>query len=384
MKPLKLLSLVPSLLLLGAPVRAEVLERIVAKVNGEIISLSDFQARQLGALRQAAVPPDEQEAFLREHNRQLLDEAIDDVLVAQRALEESKGIPDEYLNQYIEEMKKEYGIKTNEEFEAALRQEGITADDMRRNLERSLLTRRFMNDEIEKKVSITEPELRAEYEARRASEFTQPPMDQLQEIVLSTKEPGAEQRARSLVARARAGEDFATLAKQESVAPSREAGGDLGRVARRDMNAGLAEVVAQLSPGQISDPLPTKGGLRILRLVARDEGKVQPFDEVKQALRERLKARRTQEQTARLVKKLREHAIIQDMVREVPLQVAPTDSGGRPSLMEAVTGANPDAPVPANAPAHGEDEFATKSGEVKKVAPPPAPSTGSEAQSVRP
>ncbi len=370
MKPLKSLFLVPSLLLLVAPCHGEVLERIVAKVNGETITLSDFQARQLAALRQANVPPDQQEAFLRDHNRQLLDQAIDDVLIAQKASEDGKGIPDEYLNQYIEEMKKEYGIKNNEEFEVALRQEGITADDMKRNLERSLLTRRFISEEIDKKVAVTEPELRAEYETRRTTEFTQPPTDHLQEILISSKEPDADERARSIVARIRAGEDFAALAKQYSVAPSREAGGDLGRLARRDMNASLAEVVAALSPGQVSDPIPTKGGLRIIRLAERDEGHVQPFDQVKEALRTRLTARRTEDQIERVAKKLREHALIQDMVREVPLQVAPTEGGGRPSLMDAVTGTT-SAPPPA--PASDENEFVSQRGEAKKVAPLPAP-----------
>jgi hypothetical protein len=143
------------------------------------------------------------------------------------------------------------------------------------------------------------------------------------------------------------------------------------------MQSSLADVVAQLAPGQVSEPLATKGGWRIVRLVARDEGKVQPFDEVKADLRTRLTTQRTEEQMERVTKKLREHAIIQDMVREVPLQVAPSEGGGRPSLMDAVTSGNPEALTSPSATPRkeGEDEFVTKKGEVKKVPPPSSPSS---------
>ncbi len=374
MKSLKLLYLVPSLLLLTPPTRAEVVERIVAKVNGEMITLSDFQARQVAALRQAHVPPERQETYLRENSRRLLDEAIDDLLISQKAEEVGKAVPDEYLKQVIEGIKKDYNLKSDQEFEEQIRQEGFTLDEVKKNISRSLLTRRYLNDEIDKKATVTEAEVRAEYEAKKASDYTAPATEQLQEILVSTKEPNAEALAKSLVARARQGEDFAALARANSVAPSRESGGDLGRVARRDMNPTVVEIVSHLAPGQVSDPFPTKSGLRILKLVSRQEGKLTPFDEVKEALRERLQEARRADAMDKLAKRLREHAIIQDMVREVPLAAVQNEESqaGRPSILDAVEGSTVE-PEPGTQPAGASDEeFVTKRGAVKKVVPPAA------------
>ncbi len=74
----------PSLLILLAAsgVRAEILERVVAKVNGDIVTLTEFQARQLAAAQAARIDPDKVEPFLRENNAKILQEAIDDLLLA--------------------------------------------------------------------------------------------------------------------------------------------------------------------------------------------------------------------------------------------------------------------------------------------------------------
>jgi len=379
MKPQNLPKIISSLALslallslgLGAPrLEAEVLDRIIAKVNGDIITLSDFQARQLAALREANVPTQEQAAYLQANNRRLLNEAIDDLLIAQEAEAAGGRIPTEFLKKYIEEIKKDYGMKTDEEFEQELRREGVTIEEIMRNIERSALTHRYLVDEVDKKTTVSDAELRAEYEARKSTDYTIPARDHLQEILISNKESDPDARAAEVMARLRAGEDFATLAGSVSAAPSSEFGGDLGLVARRDMRPDLAAAVAKLEPGQVSEPMAARGGLRIVRLAGREPAQVKPFAEVKDALRQSMVARRRTKRLDEIAAKLREHAIIQDMVREVPLQVAP-ETPERPSLLEAAAAASP-----TSTEAEGEDEFVTTKGEVKTTAPPadtPAP-----------
>jgi parvulin-like peptidyl-prolyl isomerase len=374
MKPPKVLFFLASLCLLAGSSRAEVLERIVAKVNGEIITLSDFQSRQIAALREARIPAERQEAYLRENGRRLLDEAIDDLLIAQKAEEVGKEVPEEYLKQIIDGIKKDYNLPSDEAFEEQIRREGFTLAEIKHNISRSLLTRRYIADEVEKKVTVSDAELRAEYEARKAANYTAPASDHLQEILVSSKEPNAEALARDIVARVRAGEDFAKLARAHSSAPSRDSGGDLGKVARRDMNAALAAVVSQLAPGEVSEPMAARGGYRIVRVAARDEGKVTPFDDVKEALRESMLDRRHVEEMNRLAKRLREHAIIQDMVREVPLAVVQADEAteAKPSILDAVGNVAPEAQA-SPAP---DEEFVTKRGQVRKIAPAGSPQEG--------
>jgi len=367
MKLRKRILIVPSVLVAlvaALPSAAEVLDRVIAKVNGEIISLSDLQTRQAAALREARIAPEQAEAYLRQNNSRILQEAIDDVLIAQKAEESGDTVPPEYLKQIIDQIKKDHDFKTEEQFQDQLRREGVTIEEIKRNITRSLLTRRLLTREVEPKASVSDAEARADYEARKASEYTQAPTEQLQEILISSKEPDAAAKAREIVERARKGEDFANLAREYSAAPSRSSGGDLGRVARRDMNAALVKTVASLEPGQVSDPISTAAGYRILRVVARNEGQLIPFEEVKPKIVERLSAQKHEEQLDKLLKKLRAEALIQDMVREVPLQVGAVEA--RPTLMDAATAPPPKA---VTSPADEDGEIVSKPGQVKKVAP---------------
>ena len=74
----------PRRLVLSASSRAEIIERVVAKVNGDIVTQSEFEARQLAAVQAARIPPDQVETYLRENNQRILQEAVDDLLIMQR------------------------------------------------------------------------------------------------------------------------------------------------------------------------------------------------------------------------------------------------------------------------------------------------------------
>ena len=88
MKPLKrillTLSLAPAL---GALARADLVERVIVRVNGDIVTQSEFEARQVAAVQQARVGAGEVERYLRENNARILQEAIDDMLILQRGAE---------------------------------------------------------------------------------------------------------------------------------------------------------------------------------------------------------------------------------------------------------------------------------------------------------
>jgi peptidyl-prolyl cis-trans isomerase SurA len=105
-QPSLLLVLLPSLVL-PAAARAEIVERVVAKVNGDIVTLSDFQSRQLTAAQAARVGPDRVEAFLRQNNARILQDAIDELLLTQRADELGMKAPPQAVREIIDNIKKE-------------------------------------------------------------------------------------------------------------------------------------------------------------------------------------------------------------------------------------------------------------------------------------
>ncbi len=386
MKLPKTLLLVPSLALVlaaSAPASAEILERIVAKVNGEIITLSEFQARQFDALRQAHVDPSQAEAYLRENSPRLLQEAIDDLLLAQKAEEGATPLSDEALDQIIKQIREENGITTDEQFEARMRSEGMTLASIKRDIERSMHAQRFIKDQVDSKVSVSDAEARADYEARKQTDFAEPATVRLQEILVAARTPNAEGLARDIVARVRAGEDFAALARQYSASPTRDSGGDLGAIARKDMNATMADAVASLEAGQVSDPIKTPDGFRILRVAERTPGRVTPFEDVKARIVKELTRKKRRVVMNRLMTKLRAEADIEDMVREIPLE---------PGIGEAIENEQPtlkDSVAPVVAPSIApDDEFVTTGGPVRRSGPDsategplPAPTPTPEAAS---
>lgn len=307
---------------LAAPLRAEVLERVIVKVNGAIVTQSEFENRQVAAVQSARIGPERIEAFLRENNARILQEAIDELILVQRADEIGIKARKEYTDDVIDSIRKENNFADDEALKVQLRREGMTLSDLRRNIERSLLRREVLRREVEPKVALNDADVRAEYERRR-EEFTKPAQVRLLEILVAADAPDPRAEAQEIVARARAGEDFAALARERSKAPSRAAGGDLGLLALRELAPSVRQTAERLKPGEIAEPIAgTDGSQRILKLVEKSEAGVQAFDDVMAELRREISEKRFSSIYEDYLKELRQKAIIDVRVREVPLQVS--------------------------------------------------------------
>jgi len=240
------LLLLPSLALAPAPGGAEIIERVVAKVNGQIITLSEFQGRQIAAAQAARVDPANIGAFLRQQNAKILQDAIDEILILQKAEDSGIRAPAEWIDESIEGIRKDNKITSDEQFQDALAREGLTLAELRQNIERGVLRRIVMQRDIQPKIEATESELRAEYEKLKATQFTKPATVTLPELLVP-EDAGGAAFARELAEKARAGEDFVALAKAHSAAPSRANGGDLGQLTQGEINPELEKVAFALA-----------------------------------------------------------------------------------------------------------------------------------------
>ena len=332
MKPSKLFLLLASLAAAATGLRAEIVERVIARVNGDVVTLSEFEARQLAAVQQARIAPSEVERFLRENNARLLQEAIDDMLILQRGAELGIRLRPEYIAEVIEGIKKENNIADDADLQRQLRREGMSLDEMKRNIERSIIRRQVLARELEAKANVPEAEVRAEYEKNKEA-YARRAGVRLQEIVVADLE-----LALSLVARARGGEDFAALARAHSTAATREGGGDLGRLHRGEMNPQVEAVAFALADGGVSEPLPIEGGFRIVRASEKQEEQVAPYEEVKVEITRRLSQARVERLYEEYVQGLRKTAITHTMVSEVPLQVSLPEAGTGTMLPPGASG----------------------------------------------
>ena len=166
------------LVVAAASVRADIIEQVLVKVNGEIITKSDLEQRQVGALRQKNpnFRPENDEALkkaLEEVTPNVIVEAVDELLLVQRGKELGYTMSNEQFNGILENIKKENKIETDEQLQAALKQENMTMADLRRNMERQMLVSRVQQQEVSDKIGVTDDEARAYYAGHRG-EFTTP------------------------------------------------------------------------------------------------------------------------------------------------------------------------------------------------------------------
>src|SRR3954453_9548167 len=179
----------------GSVIRAEVIEQIIVKVNGEILTKTELENRQIAALRQAGqqINPKTDDAQLRKMldqvTPQLLVNTVDEMLLVQRGRELGYKMADDQFNSVLENIKKDNKIESDEQFQSALKAENMTLTDLRRNLERQMIVSRVQQNEVMSKIAINDEEARAYYDAHR-SEFTSTRTITLREIFVNVPGDG--------------------------------------------------------------------------------------------------------------------------------------------------------------------------------------------------
>jgi peptidyl-prolyl cis-trans isomerase SurA len=315
----------------GAATRADVIEQVLVKVNGDIITKTEIEQRQVSVLRQRLngqnVDPemlknDEQlKKALTEITPQVIVNAVDELLLLQHGKELGLRLGDDQFKQVVNNIRKEQHLEKEEDFTKALAQEGMTMDDLRKQLERQMLIEQVQRQEVGSKLTITEEEAR-QYYARHPEEFTEAASITLREILVevpaaqgNTVNVVADDEAQKKIADARAralkGEDFAKLAAEVSSSASKANGGMIGPFSRDDMSPQLQAMLDKMKPGDISQPIRMPRGYQIFQLVTLKPSALQPFDSVRDLISEKVAGARTQTEMRKFLARLRTQAIIE-------------------------------------------------------------------------
>jgi len=296
-------------------VRAEVVERIVAKVNGQIITKTqlDKEYQMLIERLGPAPTPEEEQRRRTELRLEVLDSMIDTMLILQIAEERGLQVPPRYFQEWKENIKKEMNLETEEDFLRAIEIQGLTEADLQANFERNLLTQEIRRMEVENKINIAQPEIE-KYYREHIADYTEPSKVRIREVVVKFEAGGeaeAEQKARRLLQDIQQGADFAEVARRHSDASSKEAGGDLGFFEQSELAEPLAAVAFEMAPGDISDLIPMDTSFRIIRVEEKTEEKTMTLDSVYNDIGNALRDELLQEQTEKFLKLLREQAIVE-------------------------------------------------------------------------
>jgi parvulin-like peptidyl-prolyl isomerase len=308
----------------GASARADILEQILVKVNGDIITKTELEQRQIAALRQRDpnFRPDndtELRQALIDVTPEVIVNAVDELLLVQRGRELGYALGNEQFRSIIENIKKENNLDTEESFQAALKQEGLTLDDLRRQLERQMLVSRVQQVEVAGKIAVAEEEVKRFYEESKDSFTTQPQLT-LREIliVVPTSEKGlnvaqddaARERAEQIRTRIDAGESFEALVAEASESASKANAGLIGPISRSDLSPELLKEVDAIKPGQVTRVMRTTRGYHIIKLESATPVKVKTLDEARAEIADKVAEQKHRGQMTQYLRQLREQAII--------------------------------------------------------------------------
>lgn len=321
-------ALVATLTVAGtAVVRGEIIEQIVVKVNGEIMTKSDLENRQVAALRQMGQqiePKDLSDAQLREMldkvTPQLLVNAVDEMLLVQRGHELGYKMADDQFQSVLDSIKKDNKIESDEQFQAALKSENMTLSDLRKSLERQMIVSRVQQNEVMGKVGVDDEEAREYYKAH-LSEFTSTRTITLREIFVNAGGDGqsvnvgldeeARAKAASIRQRALGGEAFETLVSQLSDAPSKANGGLIGPLSMADLSPDLQKLLEPMKKGDITQPLRGQRGYQILKVEDATAPTTRAFEEAREEISNRVFTDKRRDEFEKYLQKLRREAIIE-------------------------------------------------------------------------
>ena len=312
---------------LPSPAPSSIIQRIIVKVNGEIFTQTELTQRQADTVRQENpdIKTDAQlAAKIVEITPQLLVEIVDELLMVQRGRELGIRFSDENFKNALENVKKQNNLD-EEGLKKALIQAGLTLAELRQNFERTYLMNGVTQMEIMANMRLTEEEARQYYE-KHPEFFMKPATMVLREIVVNVptrtdtlgqpatnvaEDDEAKEKITKARARVLAGEEFAKVAGEVSDAGSKANGGLVGTVVIDEMVPSLRETLSKLKQGDVSEPLRFPVGYRIYMVESRTVAQVQPFDEVRDAIAQKIYQGRAAGETRKYLERLRAQALIE-------------------------------------------------------------------------
>jgi len=273
--------------------RAEIVDRIVATIDGEPVTLVELESFAEQARRRAGASG---EGLPGTDQRALLDELVLERIIKKQIEAQGLAATDQQIDTYIRSIRERNDL-TEAQLKQALEQQGLTWEQYREQVRSDIERANLINKEIRSKVNVSPEEVERYYKAHpgehggaSGASVRVRLLSRLVPAGASSDEKAAVRaEAERIHGEAASGKDFAELARQHSQGPAADEGGDLGEIEPSQMQEEFATAAAGLKPGQVSPVVETTTGYHILKVEKRSEGKSsQPSAEATEAIREKL------------------------------------------------------------------------------------------------
>ena len=316
-----------SLALWALPVgvaRAEIIDRVVAKVSATVVTQSDV-IRFLPIYTQV-VGVDPHLMQTQEGRNQLANNTVAYLVDAQLLLAEAAkrdlAVTDDDLNEYLNQQRERMQV-TSEQFDELLGRDGIDPADFREFMRWNLTRQRLLQLEVVARVSVTEDEVDQEIKARYPDGLIDTYIDTSHILITlppaATPEQKAEVLARLTTIRAAilSGESaFADVAAELNPDGSKNTGGHIGVFAVHELDPDYVRTALALDAGEISEPVLTQFGYHLIRLDGREQKAVPDADRIRETIRFELTDREASRQEGIFLERLRDDAFVEIVVHE--------------------------------------------------------------------
>jgi len=380
---------------MAAAADVHIVEEIVAKVNGDIITKGELERTRQeieAELHQQGLSGSKLQAAVHDKAADALRDQIDQLLLVQKAKDLNINVDSE-ITKRLAALQVQSKIADPDKFHDFVREQmGIPFEDFKQQLKNQALTQRVIGEEISSKIMVPDAEKRKYYDAHK-SDFVRDEQVFLQQILISTegKTPdqiaAAEKKAKDLVARARKGEKFGDLAATNSddMETARN-GGELPPFKRGQLLKQIEDIVFKQNKGYVTDPIRVQNGFLILRVVDRYEKGLASYEEVEGEIAERMAMPQMNTKVRAYLTKLRQEAFLEIKAGYVDSGAAP----GKDTTWQDVAQLKPQTVTKEEVMAHRRRKRLLwlipipGTGGVKKPAAKPAPAASAPATASAP
>jgi parvulin-like peptidyl-prolyl isomerase len=348
------LTLLLALSLALAPAaRADVLNRIVLRVNDQIATLYEYQQHRDEVVRDVLhreQDGDERQRQLAQAGEIAYADLFRELLLQSRADQLAVEISDAQVDTAMGQLKQNYNLKSDDELRAALAQSGMTEAALRAQIKNQLRVQEVRGREVQSRVKVDEEDQRRYYR-KNLDTFRQPEQLQLREVVVLDEGPGAaadrQRVAAEIRAKVQGGASLADAVADSSKKGATSAAVDLGWVSPGDLDKNLESAVWKLPKGAISEPVQARGGLHLVQVLDRRESRVPPFSEVAAAIQAKEQERVFKQEVTKYMVELEKKSLI---VANPPAEAAnfrrqlASQNGDEGGAALGIPGSNPAAP----------------------------------------
>jgi parvulin-like peptidyl-prolyl isomerase len=289
---------------IAAPANAEMVEEIVAWVNGDIIILSDIEEEEqlLVADAYRRYTGEELDKQVKAIRESLLINLIDRKVLLHRAqlLYDTAKMGEVFLDGF----KEQQGITSDEQFQQMLDRESMSIEELQEKLIEMFAPDEVIRFEVRSRISVGDREVEAYYTEHPEDFQVRGRVDLREIVLLADSEAKREARwpeVEAIQKRLADGEDFATLATEVSEAGTKETGGEMNHLARGDLSAQLEAMAFTVPVGAVSEPMETAYGYHIIKVETRTDDRALPLEEIRDQLRSTLEARKYNEDFAEFI-----------------------------------------------------------------------------------